>query len=176
MIGPRVLVTYGSRHGSTAEIAEAIAATLRVRGVATDVAPSTQVADVGPYGHVVVGAAVYLLRWHPDVLAFLHAHERALAARHVWLFESGPLDHRPETRVRELPVPVVALAGRMAIRGHVTFGGCLRPEEEGVLEQLMEAGGLVGDYREWDRIRAWTHEIADEIALEVAASRRVVAV
>ena len=79
----------------------------------------------------------------------------------MWLFESGPLDDRPETRVRELPGPVVALADRISIRGHVTFGGCLRPEADGVLEQLMAVGGLVGDYREWDRIRAWADEIAD---------------
>jgi menaquinone-dependent protoporphyrinogen oxidase len=119
-----------------------------------------------------VGAAVYLLRWHPDVLVFLHAHERALATRHVWLFESGPLDDLPETRVRELPSPVAVLADRILIRGHVTFGGCLRPETEGVLEQLMAVGGLVGDYREWDRVRAW----AGDIALEIADGHRVVAV
>jgi menaquinone-dependent protoporphyrinogen oxidase len=172
MIGPRVLVTYGTRHGSTAEIAEAVAASLRVHGIATDVGPTSRVPDVGPYGHVVVGASVYLLRWHPDVLAFLHAHERALGSRHVWLFESGPLDDRPETRVRELPGPVAALADRISIRSHVTFGGCLRPQEDGVLEQLMAVGGLVGDYREWDRIRAW----ADEIALEVVEGHRAVAV
>jgi menaquinone-dependent protoporphyrinogen oxidase len=164
MIGPRVLVTYGSRHGSTAEIAEAIGATLRDRGVAADVAPASQVPDVGSYGHVVVGASVYLLRWHPDVLAFLHAHERALGSRHVWLFESGPLDDRPETRVRALPGPVAALASRIAIRDHATFGGRLRPDADGVLEQLMSVGGLVGDYREWDRIRTWAEGISLEIA------------
>jgi menaquinone-dependent protoporphyrinogen oxidase len=172
MIGPRVLVAYGSRHGSTAEIAEAIAVTLRARGVATDVAPAAQVPDVGPYRHVVVGAAVYLLRWHPDVLEFLHAHERALASRHVWFFESGPLDDRPETRVRELPGPAAALADRIVIHSHATFGGCLQPGTDGVLEQLMTVGGLVGDYREWDRIRAW----AEDIALEVASDHRAVAV
>jgi menaquinone-dependent protoporphyrinogen oxidase len=164
MIGPRVLVAYGSRHGSTAEIAEAVAVALRARGVATDVAPASQVPDVGPYDHVILGAAVYLLRWHPDVLDFLHAHERALASRPVWLFESGPLDDLPETRVRTLPGPVAGLAMRIAIRGHETFGGCLRPDAGGVLEQLMAVGGLVGDYREWDRIRAWADGIADEIA------------
>ena len=172
MIGPRVLVAYGSRHGSTAEIAETVAATLRARGLATDLAPATDVRDVGPYGHVVMGAAVYLLRWHPDVITFLHAHERALASRHVWLFESGPLDDRPETRVRELPGPVAALADRIMIRDHVTFGGRLRPGSEGVLEQLMTMGGLVGDYREWDRIRAW----AVAVALEIANESRAVAV
>ena len=171
MIGPRVLVTFGSRHGSTAEIAEAIAGTLRARGVATDVAPAAQVPDVGPYGHVIVGAAVYLLRWHPDVTDFLHAHERALASRHVWLFESGPLDARLETRVRALPCPVAALADRIAIRDHVTFGGCLQPGAQGVLEQLMAVGGLVGDYREWGRIRAW----ADGIGAEIVDGHRALA-
>lgn len=172
MIGPRALVTCGSRHGSTAEIGEAVAATLRARGVLTDVAPAACAPDVGPYGHVVVGAAVYLLRWHLDALDFLHAHERALASRHVWLFESGPLDDLPGTRVRELPGPVASLATRIAIRSHVTFGGCLRPEADGVLEQLMAVGGLVGDYREWDRVRAW----AEEIALEIVQDHRAVAV
>lgn len=172
MIGPRVLVTYGSRHGSTAEIAAAVAAVLRARGIPTDLAPCAEVHDVGPYGHVVVGAAVYLLRWHADVVVFLNAHERALALRHVWLFESGPLDDRPETRLHALPGPIAALAERIAIRGHVTFGGCLQPAAEGVLEELMTMGGLVGDYREWDRIRAW----ADAVAVEIVAGDRAVAV
>jgi len=163
MSGPRVLVTYGSRHGSTAEIAVAIADVLRADDLSTDIAPATDVADIGPYDAVVAGAAIYLLRWHPDLVAFLRAHERALATRAVWLFESGPLDHRPETRLRDLPAPVAAVADRIAVRGHATFGGCLRPSADGVLEQLMAAGGLAGDYREWDRIRAWASEIACDV-------------
>ena len=162
MSGPRVLVTYGSRHGSTAEIAAAIAGVLRDGKLATDLAPASDVADVASYDVVVVGSAVYLLRWHPDVVAFLGAHERALAARVVWLFESGPLDDRPETRRRDLPPRVAAIADRTGIRGRVTFGGRLRPSAEGVLEQLMTAGGLARDYREWDLIRAWSRQIADD--------------
>lgn len=163
MSGPRVLVTYGSRHGSTAEIAVAIASTLRDGRLVTDVAPAAGIADVGPYDAIVAGAAVYLLRWHPDVVDFLRAHERALTTRSVWLFESGPLDDRPETRERELPTPISAIADRIAIRGHVTFGGCLLPSADGVLEQLMTMGGLAGDHREWDRIRRWAETIASEM-------------
>jgi menaquinone-dependent protoporphyrinogen oxidase len=74
--------------------------------------------------------------------------------------------------VRELPGPAAGLADRIVIHSHVTFGGCLRPGTDGALEQLMTVNGLVGDYREWDRIGAWADEIADEIALEVAVGRR----
>ena len=169
MPGPRVLVAYGTRHGSTAEIAQVLAITLRERGLPTDVAPAAGVADVGPYHAVVVGAAVYMLRWHQGPIDFLHAHERALAARSVWLFESGPLDSLPETRVRPLPVPVAAIAGRIGIREHVTFGGRLEGCAADALESFMALGGLSGDYREWDRIRQWAGSIADVIAAECEA-------
>jgi menaquinone-dependent protoporphyrinogen oxidase len=159
-----VLVAYGSRNGSTAEIAQAIAASLRARGLATDVLRADQVPDVGHYDAVIVGSCVYMLRWHPDVLAFLHAHERALASRDVWLFQSGPLDDLTETRDRPLSVPVADIADRIGVRDHVIFGGRLCDGAAGALESLFSLGGLAGDHREWPRILAWADAVAEQVA------------
>ncbi|MCU0504286.1 MAG: flavodoxin domain-containing protein [Chloroflexi bacterium] len=163
MTGPRVLVAYGSRNGSTAEIAQAIAGRLRARGLATDLLTADQVGDVGHYDAVLVGSCVYMLRWHADVLAFLHAHERALATRDVWLFQSGPLDDLPETRDRPLAGPVQQVADRIGIREHVIFGGRLCDGAAGALESLFSLGGLAGDHREWPRIDAWADAVAEQI-------------
>jgi menaquinone-dependent protoporphyrinogen oxidase len=54
-----VLVTYASKHGSTKEIAERIAATLRRSGIETDLQPVEAVRDVEPYAAVVLGSAIY---------------------------------------------------------------------------------------------------------------------
>ncbi len=158
-----MLVAYGSRHGSTAGIAEAIAGRLRARGLVVDLLRATEVVDVGHYDAVVIGSCVYLLRWHPDVLELLHAHERALAARDVWLFQSGPLDDDPASRDRPLALPVQTLAERIGIVEYVIFGGNLAAGDAGVLESLFELGGLGGDHREWPRILAWADAIADRI-------------
>ncbi len=169
MTGPHVLVAYASRNGSTAEIAQAIADGIRARGLVTDLLPVASVSDVGPYDAVIAGSCVYMLRWHPEMVDLLHAHERALSTRDVWLFQSGPLDDMPETRERPLPVPVQTIADRIGIRGYVIFGGRMEAGAAGVLENLFSVGGLGGDFREWPRIRAW----ADAVAGEILARRPV---
>ena len=63
-----ILVAYATKHGSTAEIAEAIGADLRERGHAVDVTSAHDVHDVSTYDAVVVGSAVYLGHWQKDAL------------------------------------------------------------------------------------------------------------
>jgi menaquinone-dependent protoporphyrinogen oxidase len=165
MMTPRVLVAYATRHGSTGEIAQAIGAVLRDDGLVVDVRRAGEVGDLGPYPAVIVGSALYLLRWHLDALEFLHAHDRALTSRDVWLFDSGPLDDSAATRPAVLPAPVQALADRIGIRGHVTFGGRFDPETAGVVEHLIAMSGAAGDFRDFDRIRAWARDASTQIAI-----------
>jgi menaquinone-dependent protoporphyrinogen oxidase len=43
-----VLVSYATKHGSTREVAEAIAETLDAHGLDVDVLPARRVTDMGP--------------------------------------------------------------------------------------------------------------------------------
>ncbi len=54
----RILVTYASRAGTTAEVAEAIARTLTQDGAQVDVLPMKSVKDLSPYQAVVAGSAI----------------------------------------------------------------------------------------------------------------------
>ena len=71
----RVLVTYGSRMGSAAQIPEAIADVLRARGFAVTLLPAHQVHSVAPYDGVVLGSAIYAGRWRREATQLL-ARER----------------------------------------------------------------------------------------------------
>ena len=167
----KVLVTYGSRRGSTAEIAQAIAAVLRTEGCQVDAVPAGQIEDLTGYDAIVVGGALYAQRWHRDARRWVARHAEELRARHVWMFSSGPIGD-PATQGEPPAVRQVArLAARVNARGHKTFGGRLAPDAKGLIASAM-AKRWAGDWRDWDAIRSWSVQIAHELAI---APRPVVA-
>ena len=67
----RILVTYASRAGTTAEVAEAIARTLTQEGAQVDVLPMNSVKDLSPYQAVVAGSAIRGSKWLPEAIQFV---------------------------------------------------------------------------------------------------------
>lgn len=59
-----VLVAYATRYGSTQEVAEAVAATLRERGLEVDIQPMRKVRALAGYSAVVLGAPLYTIVSH----------------------------------------------------------------------------------------------------------------
>ncbi|MFH8570098.1 flavodoxin domain-containing protein [Streptomyces sp. NPDC017993] len=166
----RVLIVYGSRNGSTAEIGRWIGHELRERGLAVEVRNVADAPDdISAYDAVVLGAGVYLGRWHRDARRFARRHRQALGSVPVWLFSSGPLDTSCDER--EVPaVPGVArLALRLDARGHATFGGRLAPGARGYVARQILREGKGGDFRNEEAIRAWARGVATELAWEPLA-------
>jgi menaquinone-dependent protoporphyrinogen oxidase len=157
---PRVLVASASKHGSTTQIADAVAERLRSAGLEVDARGVTDVPDLGPYGAVVVGSAVYAGRWRKEAVGFLKRHRRALAERTVWLFQSGPLSFIPEENLMGPPKRVRAIAEAIGVLGHVTFGGSLDPSRTDFPASAMVRRGLGKDFRDFGEVRAWADEIA----------------
>jgi menaquinone-dependent protoporphyrinogen oxidase len=163
--GMRVLVLAASRHGSTTEIAAAIAEALVRRGLDAD---ANAIEDATPqrYDAVVLGSGVYMGHWLEPARRFAEQHAAALAERPVWLFSSGPLGP-PEHLVPEGdPVDVAALLEATGARGHRVFAGRLRKKGLGFGERAMVAAvhAPEGDFRDWDAIDAWAGEIAHALA------------
>jgi menaquinone-dependent protoporphyrinogen oxidase len=160
-----ILVVHASKMGSTAEIAEVIGEVLAGAGHRVRVLPARAAGELGPYGVVVLGSAVYLSRWRRPAVRFLRRHADELAGRDVWLFQSGPCG--PQDSVRQLPAPgnVRRLAARIGARAPVTFGGKLDPATaRGPLARWVSRGALAGDWRDWDRIRVWAAGMANELS------------
>ena len=86
----KILVTYASKYGATAEIAGKIGDVLRQTGLQVDLFSVDGVRDLAPYQAVILGSGVYIGQWNKEAAAFLLANEKSLADRQVWLFSSGP--------------------------------------------------------------------------------------
>jgi menaquinone-dependent protoporphyrinogen oxidase len=158
-----VLVAYGTTNGSTAEIAETIAEVLREDGLTVEALPARSVPSAASYDAVVVGGGLYAGRWHKDARRFVRRHGKALAERPLWLFSSGPLD--PSASERDIPpVPGVKKAmARLDAKEHVTFGGCLKEGAKGWVARMILRNGKGGDFRDFDRIKAWAARIGQEL-------------
>lgn len=163
----KVLVAYASKRGSTAEIAAAVAETLRETGLEVDCLVSSDVADVSPYDAVVLGSAVYMKRWRGDAKHFLRKHSKQLAERPFWVFSSGPVGDPDEPEKPEWmePPKIVKTVEGLGARDHVVFGGRLPTEPHGPIEKAMVSGipAEFHDRRDWDQIRTWATEIASEL-------------
>src|SRR5512135_3521920 len=86
-----VLLAYATRYGSTQEVAEAITTTLREDGIKVDIQPMPDVQNLENYQAVVLGAAIYNARWHPEAHKFLSKHQATLKQLPVAIFALGPL-------------------------------------------------------------------------------------
>jgi menaquinone-dependent protoporphyrinogen oxidase len=107
----RVLVTYGTKMGGTAGIAEILGDALSDAGFHLDVRPTADVADVGAYDAVVVGGAVYAGRWHRDARRFVKRNTRVLPG------QAGlAVQQRSAGRLRQLRGDPPSRAGAPAAR------------------------------------------------------------
>jgi menaquinone-dependent protoporphyrinogen oxidase len=167
----RVLVTWGSKLGGTAGIAEMIGSELRSLGIDVVTVPASRAWSPVVFDAVIVGGALYANRWHRDARRYVEQYARELSRVPTWLFSSGPLDDSADREPQDPPRPVQALAARIGALGHVTFGGRLDEHAPGLVAGAM-AKKVHGDWRNPERIRAWAREIA--AALPAARPRPAV--
>jgi menaquinone-dependent protoporphyrinogen oxidase len=84
-----VLVVFATKNGSTQQVADAIAGTIRSAGASVDCLPARSVrSTVDAFDLVVLGAPLYSGRWHHDAHRFLKRHRHDLPA--VAVFAMGP--------------------------------------------------------------------------------------
>jgi menaquinone-dependent protoporphyrinogen oxidase len=165
----RVLVTAASRHGATAEIAQAIGAALHGQGLDVTVLPVEEVTTIEPYGAVVVGSAVYAGHWLRPAIGFVTTHTKALTVRPVWLFSSGPVGEPPMPA--DTPVDATETVSMTHARGHRVFAGKLDRRTLGWAEKAVAIAlhAPEGDFRDWDAIRAWAAEVGTTLRAATAA-------
>jgi len=162
-----VMVGYATRYGSTQQVAEAVAATLRECGLAVDIQPLQQVRTLAGYSAVVLGAPLFMFRWHKDALRFLSRHRKALAERPVAIFALGPV-HDPFDE-KEWQDSGAQLDKELAKFPWLTpvalemFGGKYDPATLRFPISLFAGKEAASDLRDWTAIRAWAINVAAKL-------------
>ncbi|MHC1770297.1 MAG: flavodoxin domain-containing protein [Flexilinea sp.] len=169
----KVLVTYASSYGSTQEIAEAVADTLRIHNLSVDLQFIKNIRTLDGYNAVVLGAPIYMFHWHKDVRNFLSRFKRVLeGGLPIAVFTSGPSflgDEKEWQEVRsqvnqELtkyswlkPVSVEIVGGRFDHK-KLRFPYNFIP----ALNKLPDS-----DLRDWVAIRAWA-DLAGSLLIQAS--------
>ena len=168
----KVLVTYATKHGATAEIAEKIGEVLTENGLLVDVINVKEVTNIDPYGAVVVGSSIYFSDWHKEMVNFLKENEKELIDREVWIFSSGPTGHRDTYEILaewRFPAWFRPLLERIRPNDGAVFFGKLDLRELNFFERRLAKMLKVptGDFRDWEKIESWAHTIADKLKVPV---------
>ncbi len=165
----KILVTYASKYGATADIAEKIGAVLRQAGFETDISPVQTVSDLTSYQAVILGSAIYIGKWQKEAVSFLKNNEKILAKKTVWLFSSGPTGEGDPLALIDgirLPKELQPVVGRIQPCDIAVFHGQINPQKMNLIE-TWAIKNLVkkptGDFRDWDSIAAWAAKIADAL-------------
>ena len=159
-----VLVGYATRYGSTQQVAEAVAAMLREGGLEVDIQPMRKVRTLAGYSAVVLGAPLFMFRWHKDALRFLSRHRQALKERPVAVFALGPT-HDPYDE-EEWQDSCAQLDKELAKFPWFTpvalemFGGKYDPTKLRFPINLLAGKEPASDLRDWTAIRAWASDLA----------------
>lgn len=94
----KILVCYGSRHGSTAEISERIAETLRNRGAQVDLInlKKEKVKDIKDYDLIVIGSGIQMGKWTKEALNYIKKNREILSHKKVAIFVSCMSASQPD--------------------------------------------------------------------------------
>jgi len=165
----RVLVAYATRYGSTQEIAEAIAATLRENGLEVDLEPAKEVKVLDEYTAVVLGAPIYMFHWHKEAKSFLSRHREALKKLPVAIFALGPF-HDEEGEWKEVRAELDKELEKFLWLTPIAieiFGGKYDEEKlrfpDNIIVRLPGSplhNMPVIDIRDWTAIRDWASKLA----------------
>lgn len=159
-----ILVTASSKHGSTDEVADAIARRLEGAGHEVDRIAPQEVESVDAYDAVVCGSAVYILQWMDGAREFMERFAAELEKKPVWAFSvgmNGVPKHAPQDPTRIGPVLT-----RVSAIDKKIFAGRYKPSVLSLRERSVArlAGVVEGDFRDWAQIDAWADSIAAELA------------
>ena len=164
----KILVTYASRAGSTAEVAKAIGKTLSENGAQVDVLAMQDVKDLSPYRAVVAGSAIRKSKWLPEAAEFIQTHHAALSQKPFAMFtvcitlamsngdkyRSGVTEWVAPVRAQVRPVSEGLFAGMLDF-------GKLPLSLDTLLLRAAVAFGIFpkGDHRDWNAIQAWATDL-----------------
>ena len=159
----RILVTYATMAGSTAEVAQVVGEEIARSGLQVDVLPLDEVRSLEAYDGVVVGGPM-IMGWHRSAVRFLKRHREAFRRIPLAVFvmalsltQTGEtsVGGMPVTLDENLPKPPVK-EGSLSFRERYTrLANYLRPVLRATRPTRPASIGVFGGRLEYGRLKWW---------------------
>jgi len=174
----KALVAFGTRYGSTKDVAEEIADVLRTEGYGADVLDlRNKVKEVGGYDLIVVGSGIIAGSWSKDAQRFLGRKGAEMNTKRVAMFaccSDAFISPEKKDDSRKRYLTDVAQKHGLEPFSSELFGGVIDFDNYGFLvKALMKKVGVKRaleekgedpegsvDLRDWDTIRQWARSLA----------------
>ena len=159
----KILVTYATMAGSTAEVAQVVGEELARSGLQVEVLPLSEVKNLDDFAGVVVGAPM-ILGWHREARKFLKQHRKsfvhiplAVFAMAISLTQTGEtsLDGVPITVDEKLP-KAPEKAGSLSFKErYARLSNYVQPILKAARPAKPVSIGVFGGRMEYGRLKWW---------------------
>ena len=169
-----ILIVYGSRYGSTKQIAHHIGETLTSLGNKVDVVDAQKTPNLDDYELIIVGSGIQAGNWKKETKKFLEKNRETLRSKKTALFVSCGDALEPDRRDEAYQKYLVAIAESNELQpiAYGLFGGSfdfnggkglvyslfLKMVKRDFEKKGIATEGLY-DFRDWDDITAWAKEL-----------------
>lgn len=168
----KILVTYASKCGSTAEVAKTVGQVLGQSGVEVVVLAAHEVRKLEDYDAVVMGTAIRMNKPLGEMTSFAKKFSKELAQLPTALFSVGMSMRQdtPENRAEAAKFIAPLVEQLPSQKSTAMFGGkvdykTLSPLFSFMLSKDTSGAMAEGDYRDWNAIHAWANTLPVELGL-----------
>ncbi|KAE8445507.1 hypothetical protein EG329_013397 [Mollisiaceae sp. DMI_Dod_QoI] len=165
----KILITYGSKYGSTRSIAERIHDRLAAANIGeVTLAPFDKKLSINDFDVLILGSCIHMQSWIRPSKKFIKRNADALQKnpKPTWAFSVGmPPDDQVE---KEAKVMEKWLRKYVPLRGHTLFQGMVNEQDVGGCFKLFFScfGGKFEDKRKWNLMDDWADGIVQELRVD----------
>ncbi|MFA5396142.1 MAG: hypothetical protein GX097_07400 [Methanomicrobiales archaeon] len=163
MTGPRVLIAYATKYGTTKKIAEEIQGVLTDKGIESDLINVMETGKMGTYDAVILGSPVYMGKMLVEAREFCKYFRHNMTDTWLAIFVNGISCCTPGN-VDTAPLFAAIDEMHEYVRPDMkaAFSGAFNPT--GLSETDAQIAGMVrppvGDFRDHEAIRDWAEDLA----------------
>ncbi len=170
--GKKVLIVYDTKYGATRTLAYRIKDVLCSEGAQVDLSTVRKIKDLSSYDAVILGSAIIVEQWRPDMLKFMKAQENVLKDKKVAVFVTCGIMREDNEENRGMAqkyyidgvlkkYPNITLVGNAGLFGGVLDFSVLTFQDFIMIKAFNMMGE--GDYRNFDNVGQWAKDFYDAI-------------